>query len=124
MTSVFAAVSFIKNVSDASILTGIATYRLGYDELVHYNYKAFSSAENQHMINSRFVLENSQLNITPCKSWDFNKNSTSFFTLERRAYNPLTSHYITSEIACSFNAGNSRHIGVPKAIETKANMSV
>ncbi|CAG8834229.1 42413_t:CDS:2, partial [Gigaspora margarita] len=130
-------------------------YRLDYDEFVRYNYKAFSSTENQHMINKiqqnttmliigRFVLENSQLNVNmikptaydlptcppfraylaPCKSSEFNKNLTSFFTLERRAYNPLTSHYVTSEIACSYDAGNSRHIGVPKAIETKVIMSV
>ncbi|CAG8679930.1 4623_t:CDS:2, partial [Gigaspora rosea] len=43
---------------------------------------------------------------------------------ELRAYNSLTSHYVTLEIAFSYDAGNSRHIGVPKAIETKAIMSV
>ncbi|CAG8827729.1 18475_t:CDS:1, partial [Gigaspora rosea] len=58
------------------------------------------------------------------KSWEFNKSSTSFFTLEWRAYNPLNSYYVISEIACSYDAGNSRHISVPNAIETKAIMSV
>ncbi|CAG8851524.1 8_t:CDS:1, partial [Gigaspora margarita] len=36
----------------------------------------------------------------------------------------LTSHYVTLKIACLYDAGNSRHIGVLKLIETKAIMSV
>ncbi|CAG8515683.1 4095_t:CDS:2 [Gigaspora rosea] len=50
MTSIFVAVSFIETVSGASILTSIATYRISYNEFMHYNYKAFSSANNEHMI--------------------------------------------------------------------------
>ncbi|CAG8705480.1 15266_t:CDS:1 [Cetraspora pellucida] len=56
----------------------------------------------------------------PCKSWEFNKNTIFYFTLERRAYNPLTTHYVILEVVCSYNVGNSRHIGVQKAIESKA----
>ncbi|CAG8812963.1 7492_t:CDS:2, partial [Racocetra fulgida] len=59
-----------------------------------------------------------------CKSWEFNTNTISYFTLERRAYNLLTARYVTSEVACSYDAGNSRHIGVQKAIESKAILSV
>ncbi|CAG8846339.1 29448_t:CDS:1, partial [Gigaspora margarita] len=60
----------------------------------------------------------------PCKSWEFNTNTISYFTLERRAYNPLTTRYVTSEVACSYDAGSSRHIGVQKAIESKAILSM
>ncbi|CAG8747496.1 31187_t:CDS:2 [Gigaspora margarita] len=56
----------------------------------------------------------------PCKSWEFNINTISYFTLERRVYNSLTTHYITSEVACSYDAGSSRYIDVQKAIESKA----
>ncbi|CAG8756450.1 223_t:CDS:2, partial [Racocetra fulgida] len=42
----------------------------------------------------------------------------------RRAYNPLTTHYITSEIACSYNAESSRHIGIQKALEFRTILSV
>ncbi|RIB26082.1 hypothetical protein C2G38_2030513 [Gigaspora rosea] len=166
MTSIFVTVSFIETVSGTSILTGTATYRIDYDEFVHYNFKAFSSTDNEHMINriqqntimliiGRFVLDNTQLNVTvtqaitldlktiepqptvydlpqcppfgacsaPCKSCEINKNTISYFTLERRAYDPLTTRYVTSEIACSYDAGSSRHIGVQKAIESKAIIS-
>ncbi|CAJ0763967.1 2038_t:CDS:2, partial [Entrophospora sp. SA101] len=37
-------------VSGTSALAGVATYRCDNDEFVDYNYKAFTSIENQHMI--------------------------------------------------------------------------
>ncbi|CAG8590352.1 12182_t:CDS:1, partial [Racocetra fulgida] len=40
------------------------------------------------------------------------------------AYNPLTTRYVTSEIACSYDAESSRHIGVQKALESRAILSV
>ena len=58
-----------------------------------------------------------------CKSSEINKNSTSYFTLERRAYNPMTSNYLTLEVACSYDAANPKHIGVARAIESKAIIS-
>lgn len=167
MTSIFSAISFIKSVSGASALTGIATYRCDEDEFVDYNYKAFMSDENQHMIHriepntimlitGKFVLEKPRLDITvvqaislnlnmieelpsiydlppcppfgnysaSCKSSEINKGSTSYFTLERRTYNPLTANYLTAEVACSYNAGSARHTGVAKATESTAIFSV
>ncbi|CAG8584101.1 17686_t:CDS:2 [Gigaspora rosea] len=146
MTSIFVTVSFIETVSGTSILTGTATYRIDYDEFVHYNFKAFSSTDNEHMINR--IQQNTIMLIidlktiepqptvydlpqcppfgacsAPCKSCEINKNTISYFTLERRAYDPLTTRYVTSEIACSYDAGSSRHIGVQKAIESKAIIS-
>ena len=75
MTSVFTAISFIKTVSGSSALAGVATYRCDEDEFVDYNYKAFTSIENQHMIQifepntimlvtGRFVLENSRFDVS------------------------------------------------------------
>jgi hypothetical protein len=75
MSSVFVAISLIKTVSGTSALTGIATYRYDDNEFIDYRYKAFASADNQHMIHNieanttmliigRFVLENSQLDVS------------------------------------------------------------
>ncbi|CAJ0764380.1 19792_t:CDS:1, partial [Entrophospora sp. SA101] len=59
-----------------------------------------------------------------CKSSEINKGSTSYFTLERRTYNPLTANYLTAEVACPYNAGSTRHAGVAKATESTAIFSV
>ena len=72
MTSVFTAISFIKTVSGTTALAGVATYRCDENEFVDYNYKAFTSIENQHMIQmiepntimGRFVLENSRFDVS------------------------------------------------------------
>ena len=36
----------------------------------------------------------------------------------------MTSNYLTSEIACSYDAASPRHVGVARAIESKAIISV
>jgi hypothetical protein len=75
MTSVFTAISFIKTVSGTSALAGVATYRCDENEFIDYYYKAFTSIENQQMIQmiepntimlvtGRFVLENSRFDVS------------------------------------------------------------
>jgi hypothetical protein len=59
-----------------------------------------------------------------CKSSEINKGNISYFTLGRRAYNPVTSNYSITEVACSYNSGNSRYASVAKAIESTAVFSV
>lgn len=59
-----------------------------------------------------------------CKSSEINKNKPLHFTLERRGYNSITLNYLTVEIDCAFDAGTTRHAGVPNAIENKAILSV
>ncbi|CAG8495690.1 7499_t:CDS:2, partial [Scutellospora calospora] len=163
----FAAISFIETMNGNTSLTGIATLRSKHNEFVRYKYKAFTSADNKHIINKiekntiiliirRFILENSELNVTilqaislelktietnlsiydlltcppfgnysaPCKFLNINEGGPSYFTLEHRSYNLLTSNYLISEVTCSYNAGNSRHSEVAKAIESKAVISV
>src|SRR5438876_50322 len=48
MTSIFAAISYIKTVSGTSALAGVATYRCDENEFVDYNYKAFTLIKNQN----------------------------------------------------------------------------
>ncbi|CAG8755020.1 37078_t:CDS:2, partial [Gigaspora margarita] len=59
-----------------------------------------------------------------CKYLDINQNKLSYFTLEHRGYNPLTSKYLIPEVTCAYDAGSSRHSGVAKAIETKVVISM
>ncbi|CAG8701352.1 31133_t:CDS:2 [Gigaspora margarita] len=90
------------------------------------------------LIIGRFVLEDSQLNVTVTQAISLDLKTIEgqptvydlpqcppfgACTAHRRAYNPLTTHYVTSEVACSYDAGSSRHIGVQKAIESKAILS-
>ena len=71
MTSMFCAVSYIKNVSGVKVRTGTAIYRTGEDEFVEYTFKAFFSDEpslveeisktSVSLVIGRFALENEEL---------------------------------------------------------------
>ncbi|CAG8557974.1 10086_t:CDS:2, partial [Gigaspora rosea] len=122
-------------------LNRIATYRHEYDEFVHYKFKVFISVDNQHMINKiernkiilvigRFVLENSELNITDLQAINLDlktiENEPTVYDLPVTppGYNPITSNYLIIEINCAFDTGTARHSSVLSAIENKAIISV
>ncbi|CAG8836948.1 43702_t:CDS:1, partial [Gigaspora margarita] len=92
------------------------------------NLNTYAKIKNQALLNitkiSNLTTPQFGCYSASCKSSEINKNKPSHITLERRGYNPITSNYLTIEIDCAFDAGTTRHAGVPNAIESKATLSV
>ena len=78
MTSVFCAISFIKNVSGGgnNSCSGTATYRVGEDEFQDFSFKAFYTSDNDNnmiaeifkssisLVVGRLSLENEELYVS------------------------------------------------------------
>ncbi|CAJ0625402.1 2190_t:CDS:2 [Entrophospora sp. SA101] len=132
MTSVFTTISFIKTVSGTSALAAhdpndrTKHNNVGYGKVtviqaVLLNLKTIEELPSIYDLPSCPPFGNYS---ALCKSSEINKDATSYFTLGRRTYNPVTSNYSIAEVACSYNSGNSRYANVAKAIESTAVFSV
>ena len=81
MTSVFCAISLIKNVPGGrnNSCSGIATYRVGEDEFQDFTFKAFYTNDNDNnviaeifkssisLVIGRLSLENKELYVRKCR---------------------------------------------------------
>ncbi|KAF0374961.1 hypothetical protein F8M41_012824 [Gigaspora margarita] len=153
MSSIFCAISSIKNLSRSDkICSGSAVYRTGTDDFVEYKFKAFRFSDTtlvEEIIKGNITMitieQNTSLNIqtmddfptmydlpvspafsiftAPIQDPSTPEGDGAFFQLKREAYNSVTASQVSMPILCRYDP-KGRHASVAEATKKNPIFSV
>nr|CAG8653585.1 14447_t:CDS:2 [Entrophospora candida] len=120
MSAILAAVVFIKSVSGASALSGVATAKLDDEEYLDFQYKAFIRSGDMPSIEDLPISPLFGTVTGPCSTPSRSQDGGNYFTLSRKTYNAFTSTHVMMDVPCFYDPDNNRHSSVANATNGKA----